>query len=118
MRTYIDPDSTNIDECIEMLLRGMRAAHELHLSLRFPGFEPYTFGFDKGKKYTRIWNDNGTQRFVSFFIERETGDVWKADGWKGPAKNFPRGNIMSVEGRKAMTLGKLGENGYYYPGIA
>lgn len=100
-----------------MLLRSMSAANEMHLSLNYPGFEPYTFGYDKGKKYSRVWVNNGTQTFVCFFVQRDNGDVWKAAGWKSPALNFTRGNIMSKEGRAALTLGKIASNGYYYHGM-
>ncbi len=116
--TYLTPEATDIDERIAILLRAMSAANEMHLALMYPGFVPYTFGTDKGKKYSRIWVDNGTQRFVCFFVQRDNGDIWKAAGWKGPALNFPRGNIMTTEGIIKMTLGRISENGYWYHGIA
>jgi hypothetical protein len=114
---YLTPDAQHIDDRIEILLRAMSATHELSLALQYPGFKPYTFGVDKGKKYSRIWVDNGTQRFVCFFVERATGDVWKAAGWKGPALNFVRGNINTTEGIKAVTIDKMAPSGYWYHGI-
>ena len=114
--TYLVKDSTDIDECLTMVVRSLSAANELHHSLAFPGFAPETFGYDKGVKYSRVWHDNGTQRFVCFFVQRDNGDVWKAAGWKGPALNFVRGNILTVEGRRALSLGKINqESGYFYP---
>lgn len=115
--TYLSTESTDIDERITILLRALSAANEMHLALSYPGFEPYTFGYDKGKKYSRIWVDNGTQRFVCFFVQRDNGDVWKADGWKSPARNYVRGNIMTTEGIRAMTLDKVSDSGYFYHGI-
>lgn len=116
---YLTPDATDIDDRIEILLRAMSAANEITLSLRYPGFKPYTFGYDKGKKYSRIWVDNGTQRFVCFFVQRDNGDVWKAGGWKAPTLNFTRGNIMTTEGIRDLTLGKVNlDTGYWYHGIA
>lgn len=115
--TYLTSDATDIDDRITILLRAMSAANEMHLALGYPGFKPYTFGYDVGKKYSRIWVDNGVQRSVCFFVQRDTGDVWKAAGWKGPALNYPRGNIMTTEGIIALTLGKIHEGGYWYHGI-
>jgi hypothetical protein len=115
---YLTPDADNIDDRIDILLRAMSATHELHNALQYPGFKPSTFGYDKGQKYSRIWHNNGTQTFVCFFVERATGDVWKADGWKGPARNFVRGNINTTEGIVALTVGKMVlPVGYWYPGI-
>ena len=114
--TYLSPDSTDIDECLDMVVRSLTAATELYHSLVYPGFKPETYGWDSGRKYSRVWHDNGTQRFVCFFVQRDNGDVWKAGGWKSPALNFTRGNILSREGRQAITLGKMNsQNGYFYP---
>jgi hypothetical protein len=115
---WIDPNSTDIDECLTMLVRSMAAANELHLSISYPCFEPYTFGIDKGQKYSRVWVDHGTQRFVCFFVQRDNGDVWKAAGWKKPALNFTRGNILTMEGRRDFVLKKINfETGHFYSGI-
>lgn len=112
---YIDANSTNIDDCLDMVVRSLTAANEIHLSLNYPSFVPEVYGWDKGQKYSRVWHDNGTQRFVCFFVQRDNGDVWKAAGWKKPALNFPRGNILTVEGRRALTLGRIRDDGYFYP---
>lgn len=59
----------------------------------------------RGRKYTRIvrttigkGSDVETSRSVHAFVKREDGTIWKADGWKGPALNFPRGNVFEPEG--------------------
>ncbi len=66
----------------------------------------------RGRKYTRIVRtttakgpDGGhvrgdaqvTSRSVAAFVKREGGTIRKADGWKGPALNFPRGNVYEPE---------------------
>ena len=114
---YLMDTSTDIDDRLSILLRALSAPNEMHLALRYPGFEPYPFGYDKGVKYSRVWYDNGTQRMVCFFVQRDNGDVWKGGGWKAPALNFPRGNIMTTEGIAAVTLPKISESGYFYPGF-
>lgn len=57
----------------------------------------------RGKKYTRIVRmtvststGRVTSRSVAAFVKREDGTIWKPDGWKGPAKNFARGNVFDV----------------------
>lgn len=51
----------------------------------------------KATKYIRIVSSDGPmedgtvrqggQRFSHAFVDRETGEVYKSGGWKGPAKN-------------------------------
>lgn len=44
-------------------------------------------GVDMGRRFARVWNDNGTQRMVHAFVDMTTGDVLKAGGWKAPQKD-------------------------------
>lgn len=56
---------------------------------------------EKGRRYARIVaNDshqNGTSRSVWGFVDMTNGDLLKAAGWKAPAKNFARGNILNAD---------------------
>lgn len=108
----------NIDESLDVTVKALSAASALKFALNYPMLDPDVYGYSKGKKYARVWYDmsNG-QRFVAFFVQMDNGDVWKADGWKKPALNFVRGNIMTQEGRTALTLGKMGDNGHFYAGF-
>lgn len=105
------------EECLDVTVKALNAAAALKYALVYPMLTPDTYGFTKGKKYARVWYNSGSQRFVAFFVQMDNGDVWKADGWKKPALNFTRGNIMTQEGRTALTLGKMGDNGQFYPGF-
>lgn len=53
--TYLVAESTDFDECLDMTLRMMQAANDLHYATNYPGFEPVTFGTDKARVYTRVW---------------------------------------------------------------
>ena len=59
---------------------------------------------DPGRKYIRVvrqetWTDTQIKGRVSdsvhAFIEASTGDIYKAAGWKAPAKNGARFNVMN-----------------------
>lgn len=50
----------------------------------------------RGKRYLRIVRGDGVQRSVYCFVERDTGDIYKAAGWKAPAKGV-RGSIFSED---------------------
>jgi hypothetical protein len=56
------------------------------------------YGADTGgSKYIRIVRSYGEdQRSVHCFVEKSTGKIWKAAGWRTPAKNFPRGSIFEL----------------------
>ena len=55
---------------------------------------PKFYADPKGRKYIRIVCEQyGSSRHVHCFVERDTGLIWKAAGWKAPARNFSRGSI-------------------------
>jgi len=51
----------------------------------------------EGGKYYKVFkNESGRGgSYVWFFVDKEEGNIWKAASWKAPAKNFPRGNILT-----------------------
>lgn len=64
-------------------------------------------------KYIRIvmGDGNGNSRSVHAFVNRETGDVYKAAGWKAPAKGI-RYNLLNDESFARM-MNKLDPFGSY-----
>jgi hypothetical protein len=50
----------------------------------------------RGKRFIRIYGKKFATgaRSAIVFVEKETGLIWKAASWKGPALNFPRGSIF------------------------
>lgn len=56
-------------------------------------FSGNVISYDVGKRYIRIVSTN-TGRYVYGFIDTTNGDLLKSAGWKAPAKNFARGNII------------------------
>ena len=61
-------------------------------------FTQYNFGieFEEGSKYVKVVSVSaGGSRSVHSFVEKSTGNIWKAASWKAPAKNFARGNVFN-----------------------
>lgn len=69
-------------------------------------FEPRQLSIDPGGvKFVRVVATDGPSRSALAFVERATGDIFKPDGWKKPAKGA-RGNIYrQPEG--ISTMGQL-----------
>lgn len=76
---------------------------------QFPTLKPTVYSVDpNGRKYVRIVATVGgttDQRSVHVFVEKATGLVWKADGWKKPTLNKPRGSIYDLANAKPSVLG-------------
>ena len=56
--------------------------------------------FKIGNKYVKVsfkpWSSkNSIKKYVHSFIDKSTGDIWKAATYKAPTKNFPRGNVLN-----------------------
>lgn len=129
MNFYPDTETDTLIDKLDVLIKAMDASAALTTALRFPMLLPDVHGYDTtGKRHIRVWSQRQSkpygdttpikgQKFACFFVERETGDVRKAAGWRGPALNFVRGNINTPEGRKALTLDHFRDNGWYYAGF-
>ena len=50
--------------------------------------------FEEGNKYVKVVSVSWGSRSVHSFVEKKTGDIWRAASWKAPAKNFVRGNVF------------------------
>jgi hypothetical protein len=59
--------------------------------------------YEMGSKYIKVIIRSGMQRSVHSFIclndtgKFKQGDILKAAGWKAPARNFARGNVIAGE---------------------
>jgi hypothetical protein len=73
------------------------------LNEKFPveGIYDNFFAIETGKKYHKIVSTDGKDRRSSYgFIDKETGDLFKAASWAAPAKHA-RGNILDESGLNA-----------------
>lgn len=63
------------------------------------------FEMDGGRKYLRIIaTRHGCSRYVHCFIDAQTGGVYKAAGWKAPALNGERYNLLDDESFSRLRL--------------
>lgn len=59
----------------------------------------YQWGYDeKGtKRFVRVWRENGTQPSVAYFVERDTGVIFGAKGWKAYNPNHEYGTLDTID---------------------
>ncbi len=53
-------------------------------------------GFDEGPKFVKVWTENGAQKSVCYFVEKGTGFIWGAAGWKARNKNRRYGTLQTM----------------------
>ncbi len=85
-----------LDNAIERFLSLLTDRETEHVATNYENLTPSVFSRDpRGRKFVRIVkaDANGSSRSVFCFIERTTGNILKADGWKRPAPHA-RGNIF------------------------
>jgi hypothetical protein len=98
-----DLPAPSFDEQLQRWLSEAQAMINEHFAHKLPNLTPNSLSIDPGgRKYIRIVTSRGIgDRSVYCFIERETGNVFKSESWKKPAKHA-RGNI-SEHASKSVT---------------
>ncbi len=91
-------ETLTLEAAIANFCAAMNARLAAHFAEQGYRQTPSTFNVDKADapKWIRIVNDHSAFAFV----ERATGDLYKPAGYKGPAKNFARGNVYQPESYK------------------
>lgn len=85
------------DERIIEFCDRMAAMYAKHYQANYDILTPPTFYPQAGRKNVRIVErdgDTGKDKSVYCFINKTTGDIYKAAGWKAPAKDA-RGSIWN-----------------------
>ncbi len=92
-----DPSSNYHTEAIEKLKKGIA---------------DYDFVIETGRKYHKIVMVNN-QRSVHAFVDKKTGEVYKAASWRGPAKDV-RFDLRVIKDREFVLENCDWAGGYLY----
>ena len=81
---------------------------------RHPNSDPYKFYIESGRKYHKIVMETESQsRSVHAFVDKKTGDVYKAASFKAPAK-IVRFNLCIMSDREWLLENADWAGGYLY----
>lgn len=95
--TDIKEQKVIVRQAIAELLEFFNEAEAKYKAENFKFLSPDIYEVAGGTKYIRIAQTSGSQQFVHCFIDAVTGDVYKAAGWKAPALNGARFNILDAD---------------------
>lgn len=75
-------------------------ALELDFKTNYPDSQPYKFYIESGRKYHKlIMETDAGSRSVHAFVDKKSGDVYKAASFKAPAKGI-RFNLCIMSDRE------------------
>lgn len=74
---------------------------------------PMRFVIESGRKYHKIVMEDESQRSVHAFVDKKSGDVYKAASWKAPAKGV-RYNLVSKDNYEMLKARCDWSGGYLY----
>lgn len=89
-------------EALQRFLAAAQAIVDEHYRTKFPTLKVPTLTLDPGRRYVRVWREDGTSRSAHAFIDTRNGDILKPASWKKPATGA-RGNIFAAEPAKGTT---------------
>ena len=79
-----------------------------------PNSDPYKFYIESGRKYHKIIMETGAgSRSVHAFVDKKTGEVYKAASFKAPAKHV-RFNLLLIKDREWLLENADWAGGYLY----
>ena len=73
----------------------------------------YDFFIEEGRKYLKIVMDARGSKSVHAFVDKKTGEVYKAASWRGPAKDV-RFDLRIIEQREWVLENCDWSGGYLY----
>jgi len=93
---------------LEAFVAACQAIVDAYYKSTHPRLTPskLTFDFKGGMRYAKIITTTqglgSGQRSVFGFVDMRSGDLLKAASWKGPTKNFTRGNVHTTGATKGV----------------
>ena len=86
---------------MDRLVDWIAEMNRLYYEANFPRLTPPTFRYQMGPTNIKVIvvGDDGKDRSVWCFVEKASGAIMKAAGWKAPEpKRYERGNVHLPEG--------------------
>ena len=77
------------------------------------GESDYDFIIESGRKYHKVIMNAHGSRSVHCFIDKKTGEIYKASSWKSPAKGV-RYDLRLIEQREWLLENATWSGGYLY----
>lgn len=105
-------DKPTFEQAFFAFFERVQRDHDRYMAAEFPSNPRHVFGYEEGPKYVRVFygsDRQGGPRYAYCFVEKATGNILKADGWKRPAKGA-RGNIYEL----GAIRGNMGTTGWLY----
>jgi hypothetical protein len=90
-------EMSDFDSALDTFVNSIQTMITNHYEKNLPNLHVPTVGTDVGRRYVRVFTKDLNSRSAFCFVDRNTGDILKAAGWKVPAKHA-RGNIFSEDG--------------------
>jgi len=53
-------------------------------------------GYDEGSRFVKVWDTQHGQKFVAYFVEKATGTIFGAKGWKMYNPNHEYGTLATM----------------------
>ena len=84
----------NLDICLQEYCNHLQKNYESH------GYSRREFYYEFHRKYVHIISKDDNQRSSHSWVminddkKFKQGDILKSAGWKAPARNFSRGNVL------------------------
>ena len=94
--------SPSYAEALTVFMERLNAAEAEGFKARgWKGEPPSYIVSGRGRRYDRVSRlyAEGSGGGVFCFVEKETGKVWKPASFRGPKRNFPRGDIFALPER-------------------
>ncbi len=95
---------TRFEETLANYVHYIQRINNEYFAEHLKNLTPPKIVVDKGRRYMKIVVEQttGSGRSVHSFVEKETGNVFKAAGWRAPAKHV-RANIYDYDSIKRGT---------------
>jgi hypothetical protein len=86
---------SKVAQRLEGFVSKVQAETIAYFAKHYSSLTPSTIEVEEGSKFYRIVEADSGSRSVYCFVSKANGDIYKAAGWKAPAKHV-RGNIFDA----------------------